>query len=456
MRKYIATLVVSLAIVSVTLFSATTSQGKSSDTYKQLNLFGDVFEKIRSQYVRDVTDEELIEAAINGMLSSLDPHSSYLTAKSFDDMQVQTKGEYGGLGMEVTLDKGVVRVVSPIDDTPASRAGIQAGDYITKLDGEQVMGLTLTEAVSKMKGEIGTDIVMTVIRKGEKAPLEITLTRDTITIKSVRHRLEGEVGYIRISSFTEKTESGLLEALDKIKEELGDNLQGVVLDLRNNPGGLLNQSIAVSSTFLERGEVVSTRTRNDDHVQRFPARKGDVIGGKPMIILINGGSASASEIVAGALQDHRRAVVVGTQSFGKGSVQTVMPLGANGAMRLTTAYYFTPSGNSIQGEGITPDILVEQIRFDKTEQINSRSRSENDLRGSLANPNGDSDDTADQNDNEAAEENSESNSNEATDDSEVGADKKDKEPVLTTAQDDYQLNYAINLLHGMAIARNVD
>lgn len=449
MRKYIATIMVSLAIASVTLMGATTTEGKTSDTYKQLNLFGDVFEKIRAQYVRDVTDEELIEAAIKGMLASLDPHSSYLTQKSFDDMQVQTKGEYGGLGMEVTLEKGVVRVVSPIDDTPASRAGIQAGDYITKLDGERVMGLTLTEAVAKMKGEIGTDIVITVVRKGEKEPLEITLTRATITLKSVRYRLEGEVGYIRISSFTEKTESGLLEALDKINEELGDNLQGIVLDLRNNPGGLLTQSIAVSSVFLERGEVVSTRTRNDEHVQRFPARKGDKINGKPIIILINGGSASASEIVAGALQDHRRAVVVGTQSFGKGSVQTVIPLGSNGAMRLTTAYYFTPSGNSIQGEGITPDILVEQINFDKSEKIESRRRSENDLRGSLANPNGDSDD-----DDENA---SEDTLDEAANDNDADADeKKDEEPVLTTAQDDYQLNYAINLLHGMAIARNVN
>ncbi len=447
MRKYVATIAISLTIVSVALFGATTTEGKTSDTYKQLNLFGDVFEKIRAQYVREVTDEELIEAAIKGMLVSLDPHSSYLTPKNFDDMQVQTKGEYGGLGMEVTLDKGVVRVVSPIDDTPASRAGIQAGDYITKLDGEQVMGLTLNEAVTKMKGEVGTDIVITVVRKGEERPLEITLTRATISIKSVRHRLEGEVGYIRISSFTEKTETGLLEALEKIKQELGDDLQGVVLDLRNNPGGLLTQSIAVSSAFLTRGEVVSTRTRNDEHVQRYPARKGDMIGGKPLIVLINGGSASASEIVAGALQDHRRAVVVGTQSFGKGSVQTVIPLGANGAMRLTTAYYFTPSGNSIQGEGITPDVLIEQIRFDKTEEINTRRRSENDLRGHLANPNGTEKQKKD-------EKNSGKKSDK--DDQEISGKPEAKEPTLTTAQDDYQLHFAINLLHGMSIARNVD
>lgn len=456
MRKYIATVMVSLAIVGTTLISTSPGQAKSSDTYKQLNLFGDVFEKIRAQYVRDVTDEELIEAAINGMLSSLDPHSSFLTAKIFDDMQVQTKGEYGGLGMEVTLDKGVVRVVSPIDDTPASRAGIQAGDYITRLDGKQVMGLTLTEAVARMKGEVGTDIVITVVRQGQKIPLEITLTRDTITLKSVRHHLEGEVGYIRISSFTEKTESGLLKALEEIRAELGDNLQGIVLDLRNNPGGLLNQSVAVSSIFLERGEVVSTRTRNDEHIQRYPARKGDALDGKPMIVLINGGSASASEIVAGALQDHRRAVVVGTPSFGKGSVQTVIPLGANGAMRLTTAYYFTPSGNSIQNEGITPDILMEQIRFDKSEKITGPRRFENNLRGSLANPNGNSDEINDKGNNEISGENGDGNSNEAANDNEDATGEKDKPPTLTTAQDDYQLNYAVNLLHGLAIARNVD
>jgi len=463
MKKYIIAAFVSLSLMSASLIGASTSQAESSDTYKQLNLFGDVFEKIRSQYVRKVTDEELIEAAINGMLSSLDPHSSYLTAKGWEDMQVQTKGEYGGLGMEVTLDQGVVRVVSPIDDTPASRAGIQPGDYITKLDGEQVMGLTLNEAVSKMKGKIGTDIVLTVIRKGEKAPLEITLTRDTITLKSVRYHLEGEVGYIRVSSFTEQTDSGLLDALGKIKEELGDHLQGIVLDLRNNPGGLLTQSIAVSSAFLERGEVVSTRTRNDEHVQRFPAHKGDSINGKPLIVLINGGSASASEIVAGALQDHHRAVIVGTQSFGKGSVQTLIPLGANGAMRLTTAYYFTPSGNSIQGEGITPDVLVEQIKFDASKKINGRPRSEHDLRGSLANPNESKKDKKDKKSKgkgskkgKISDKKTPPKEDGIAKDSGTDDDAKDVKMTQTSAQDDYQLNYAINLLHGMSIARNGD
>ncbi|MCF8474686.1 MAG: S41 family peptidase [Emcibacter sp.] len=459
MKKYIVSAVVSFAMISVALFGATPSQSKSSDTYKQLNLFGDVFEKIRSQYVRDVTDEELIEAAINGMLSSLDPHSSYLNPKNFEDMQTQTKGEYGGLGMEVTLDKGVVRVVSPIDDTPATRAGIQAGDYITKLDGEEVMGMTLNDAVSKMKGKVGTDILITVIRQGEKAPLEITLTRDTISLKSVRSHLEGEVGYLRIASFSEKTEEELSAALKKIKEELGDNLQGIVLDLRNNPGGLLNQSIAVSSLFLERGEVVSTRTRNDEEIQRYPARKGDAIGGKPLVILINGGSASASEIVAGALQDHRRAVVVGTQSFGKGSVQTVIPLGINGAMRLTTAYYFTPSGSSIQGEGITPDVIVEQIRFDAVEKEDRPRRSESDLRGSLANPNAINKEVEVEVEVEVEKEKEEKTPGTSPTSAALPKDIKDKpvkKPSLTTAQEDYQLNYAVNLLHGMAIARNVE
>lgn len=426
-------------------FALHASTGNNNDTYKQLNLFGDVFERIRSQYVREVTDEELIEAAINGMLSSLDPHSSFLNAKGFEDMQVQTKGEYGGLGMEVTLDRGVVRVISPIDDTPASRAGIQSGDYITRLDGEQIMGLTLTEAVDKMKGLAETDITLTVIRKGERKALEITLTRAIIKIKSVRYRIEDEVGYVRISSFTEKAESGVLDALDNIDAELGDKLQGIVLDLRNNPGGLLDQAIAVSNVFLDRGEIVSTRTRNDNQVQRYPARKGDRTEGKPVIILINGGSASASEIVAGALQDHNRAVIVGTQSFGKGSVQTIIPLGSSGAMRLTTAYYFTPSGTSIQAEGILPDVIVEQLRLDKAGTVQTNGRSESSLRGSLDNPNGN--DADEEETNEVLEE-------------ELSKAKKDEDSdekgkiTMTTAQDDFQLNYALNLLRGMAVARN--
>ncbi|WP_417316763.1 S41 family peptidase [Emcibacter sp.] len=449
MKKFAATAVIALAIFGAGMAVNTVGYSANSDTYKQLNLFGDVFERIRSQYVKDVEDEELIEAAINGMLASLDPHSSYLNPKNFEDMQVQTRGEYGGLGLEVTQESGVVRVVSPIDDTPAAKAGMKAGDYITHLDGEQVMGLTLNEAVEKMRGEVGEPIVLTVVRKGEKAPLEITITRDVIKIKSVRYRVEDEIGYVRITSFTETTENNLKDALSAIKEELGDNLQGIVLDLRNNPGGLLDQAIAVSDAFLDRGEVVSTRTRNDRSVQRYNARKGDLINGKSLVVLINGGSASASEIVAGALQDHQRGVVVGTQSFGKGSVQTVIPLGANGAMRLTTAYYFTPSGTSIQGDGIIPDVVVEQLRLEDAEAINTRRRSEASLRGSLENPNGDENV-------EETDENAEQNSADPGTAGEDEAENTEDEKTLTTAQRDYQLNYAFNLIRGMAIARNYE
>ena len=448
MKKFAATALIAFGIFGAGMTVNNVSYSANSDTYKQLNLFGDVFERIRSQYVKEVKDEELIEAAINGMLASLDPHSSYLNPKNFEDMQVQTRGEYGGLGLEVTQESGVVKVVSPIDDTPAERAGIKAGDYITHLDGEQVMGLTLTEAVEKMRGEVGEPIVLTVVRKGEKAPLEITITRDVIKIKSVRYRVEDEVGYVRITSFTETTEENLKDALAAIKEELGANMQGVVLDLRNNPGGLLDQAIAVSDAFLDRGEVVSTRTRNDRSVQRYNARKGDMIDGKPLVVLINGGSASASEIVAGALQDHQRGVVVGTQSFGKGSVQTVIPLGANGAMRLTTAYYFTPSGTSIQGDGILPDVVVEQLRLEDAEAVNTRRRSEASLRGSLENPNVDEEGTE-------AEQESGDDQDQTADDA-GDEEEEEEEEVLTTAQRDYQLNYAFNLIRGMAIARNYE
>ncbi|WP_138380958.1 S41 family peptidase [Luteithermobacter gelatinilyticus] len=441
MKKFVVTAVLALCLMGVGLMGTglsgpETAYGANSDTYKQLNLFGDVFERIRSQYVKEVKDEELIEAAINGMLASLDPHSSYLNPKNFEDMQVQTRGEYGGLGLEVTQENGVVRVVSPIDDTPAARAGIQAGDYITRLDGEQVIGLTLTEAVEKMRGEVGSDITLTIVRKGEKKPLEVTVTRDIIKIKSVRYHIEDEVGYIRITSFTEKTGEGLKEALEAIHQELGDRLQGVVLDLRNNPGGLLDQAIAVTDAFLDRGEIVSTRTRNDRSIQRYNAHKGDMLKGKSLVVLINGGSASASEIVAGALQDHQRAVVVGTQSFGKGSVQTIIPLGANGAMRLTTAYYFTPSGNSIQGEGIHPDVEVEQLRLDEAEEINTSRRSERSLRGSLENPNNGHEELL-----------------EAETRTEEDKQKEEDKIKLTSAKDDYQLNYAINLIRGMSIAK---
>lgn len=446
------------AISFMSIYLSTPSFAAKTETYNQLNLFADVFERIRANYVKDVDDEELIEAAINGMLTSLDPHSTYLNSKKYENMRVQTSGEFGGLGIEVTMDKGVILVVAPMDDTPAYRAGVQAGDYITKIDGEQINGLTLNEAVDKMRGKVGTDIDVTIVREGESDVIEITITRAIIEVQSVRHRIEDEIGYVRISSFTEKTTSGLREALAEIDEELGENLQGIVLDLRNNPGGLLDQAVDVSSTFLDRGEIVSTRTRNDRNIQRYNAKPGDNIDKKSLVVLINGGSASASEIVAGALQDHERAVVVGTQSFGKGSVQTVMPLSTDGAMSLTTAYYFTPSGNSIQNEGIVPDVVVEQLRLNDREAIRAR-RSEASLRGSLANPNASKDDDGkdseegeeEATDNDASEENADADTEETDEDSE---EEEEETPQLTTAQDDYQLNFALNLIRGMAIARN--
>lgn len=373
---------VSVAAVALLLSGPAVTE-KSSDTYRQLDLFGAVFERVRSSYVDKVTDKKLIESAINGMLQSLDPHSSYMDADSFKEMQVQTKGEFGGLGMEVTLDKGVVKVVAPIDDTPAAKAGIQAGDYITHIDGKSVVGWTLKEAVDKLRGPIDTKVTIKV-RRGDKDPFDVTLTRAVITVKSVRSRIEGNIGIIRITSFTEQTDVGVREALASFKQKLGDKWQGIVLDLRNNPGGLLDQAIAVSDEFLDAGEIVSTRGRDGKVTSRFNAKKGDGAEGKPIIVLINTGSASASEIVAGALQDHRRAIVMGTQSFGKGSVQTIVPLGNQGAMRLTTARYFTPSGRSIQAVGVTPDITVEQGKFEAAN--NGEVRRERDLKGALTNP----------------------------------------------------------------------
>jgi carboxyl-terminal processing protease len=372
----------SVAAVALLLSGPAVTE-KSSDTYKQLDLFGAVFERVRSSYVDKVTDKKLIESAINGMLQSLDPHSSYMDADSFKEMQVQTKGEFGGLGMEVTLDKGVVKVVAPIDDTPAAKAGIQAGDYITHIDGKPVAGWTLKEAVDKLRGPVDTKVTIKV-RRGEKEPFDVTLTRAVITVKSVRSRIEGNIGVIRITSFNEQTDVGVREALASFKQKLGDKWQGVVLDLRNNPGGLLDQAIAVSDEFLDAGEIVSTRGRDGKVTSRFNAKKGDGAEGKPIVVLINTGSASASEIVAGALQDHRRAIVMGTQSFGKGSVQTIVPLGSQGAMRLTTARYYTPSGRSIQAVGVSPDITVEQGKFEAA--ANGELRRERDLKGALTNP----------------------------------------------------------------------
>jgi carboxyl-terminal processing protease len=357
--------------------------GAASETYRLLNLFGEIFEIVRNDYVEQVPDRKLIEDAINGMLTALDPHSSFLNARSFRDMQVQTRGEFGGLGIEVTMENGLVKVVSPIDETPAARAGLRPNDLIVQLDGEAVLGLTLQEAVEKMRGPVNSAIKL-VIRRGDAAPFEVTLNRAVIRIQSVRSRVEGEIGYVRITSFTEQTDAGLRTAVQRMREQLGPKFKGLVLDMRNNPGGLLDQAVAVSDAFLERGEIVSTRGRRSDEAQRFNARAGDVMNGLPIVVLINGGSASASEIVAGALQDHRRAIVLGTRSFGKGSVQTIRPVGNQGAIRLTTARYFTPSGRSIQAQGIDPDIVVEAARIEATPQ--GPQRREADLRGALRNP----------------------------------------------------------------------
>ena len=340
--------------------------GSRAETYRLLNLFADVFERVRAEYVEPANDRDLIENAINGMLTGLDPHSSYLNAKSFRDMQVQTRGEFGGLGIEVTQESGYIKVISPIDDTPASRAGIKAGDLITTIDGQTVQGMSLSDAVEKMRGAPNTRILLTIRREGADKPLEVALVREVIKLRVVRSRLEGEdIAYIRISSFSEQTEVSMRRAFNDLKAQSGDKLRGVILDLRNNPGGLLPESISVSDDFLDRGEIVSTRGRHVEDTQRWNAKAGDITGGLPIVVLINGGSASASEIVAGALQDHRRAIVVGTRSFGKGSVQTVSPLPGNGGMRLTTARYYTPSGRSIQGLGITPDVEVAATREER-------------------------------------------------------------------------------------------
>jgi carboxyl-terminal processing protease len=362
----------------------TSAKAAAADTYRQLNLFGDVFERVRADYVEKPEDTKLIESAINGMLSGLDPHSSYMEPKAFRDMQVQTRGEFGGLGIEVTMEEGLIKVVSPIDDTPASKAGVLANDIITKLDEEQVQGLTLNQAVEKMRGPVNTKIKLTIMRKGKDKPIEVSLTRDVIRVRAVRSRPEDDVGYIRITQFNEQTTENLKKAITDLQSQIpAEKLKGFVVDLRNNPGGLLDQAISVSDAFLERGEIVSTRGRNAEETQRFSARAGDLIKGKPVIVLINGGSASASEIVAGALQDHKRATLVGTRSFGKGSVQTIIPLGSgNGALRLTTARYYTPSGKSIQAKGIVPDIEVLQ---DVPDELKSRTdtKGEASLRGHL-------------------------------------------------------------------------
>ena len=378
---------VAVAAAAVLVFSlhqdvgaAPPATANSAETYKQLNLFGEVFEKVRSEYVDEVADDTLVESAINGMLTSLDPHSNYLSTKNFNDMKVQTRGEFGGLGIEVSMENGLVKVVSPIDDTPAARAGLKPGDLITHLDGDAVQGMSLPEAVEKMRGPVNSEIKLTIRREG-KEPFDVKLTRATIRIQSVRSHLEGDnIGYIRITTFNEQTDVGLNNAMKNLKQQAGSKLIGVVLDLRNNPGGLLDQAVAVADAFLDKGEIVSTRGRRSEDAQRYNARPGDIAAGLPMAVLINGGSASASEIVAGALQDHHRAILLGTKSFGKGSVQTIIPLPGHGAMRLTTARYYTPSGRSIQARGIDPDIVVEAAKIEKPSDKGDKIATATDLK----------------------------------------------------------------------------
>ncbi|MDB4117694.1 S41 family peptidase [Amylibacter sp.] len=400
-------------------------------TYENLDLFGDIFERIRSSYVEEIDEEKLIESAISGMLTSLDPHSSYMAPEDFSTMQVQTRGEFGGLGIEVTQENGFVKVVSPIDDTPADKAGVEAGDFITKVDGESTLGKTLDEAVDKMRGPVGSEIIITIVREGIDEPFDISIIRDTIEIKAVKARTEGKTIVLRVSSFTSKTYPNLKDSLEKeIKSSGGlENINGVVVDLRNNPGGLLNQAIRVSDAFLNSGEIVSTRGRGTRDSERYNATPGDLTNGKPVVVLINGGSASASEIVAGALQDHQRAIIVGTKSFGKGSVQTIIPLSSDGAaMRLTTARYYTPSGRSIQSLGVSPDILVEQrIRSVEDPEKQNFQRFESDLENSLSN------DSLTEDERKLLEE-----------------ERTQQEEIAKMRNDDYQLAYALDVLKGLA------
>ena len=426
-----------LGIIATTQIAApllAQEAAKTNNVYEQLDLFGDIFERIRAQYVEEVDSADLIEAAINGMLTSLDPHSSYLSPKDAAKMREQTRGEFGGLGIEVTQEDGFVKVVSPIDGTPADEAGIEAGDFITHVDGESLLGLVLDEAVELMRGPVGSDIVITVVREGESEPFDVTITRDTIELTVVRSRTEGDSVVLRLSTFNDQTYPKLEEQLaEKVAAAGGmDKINGFVIDLRNNPGGLLTQAIKVSDAFLDEGEIVSTRGREASDGERFNAKLGDLAEGKPIVVLINGGSASASEIVAGALQDHRRAIVIGTKSFGKGSVQTVMPLRSKGAMRLTTARYYTPSGRSIQSLGVSPDIIVAQPprRPEGEEEAETSvrtSRSEADLRGSL-------------------------NNDSLTEDEikQIEADREKAEKAAELRVEDYQLAYAIDILKGLS------
>jgi carboxyl-terminal processing protease len=379
-------LVLAVLAAGSTMVSLARSQSTSasnSEIYRQLDLFGEVLERVRADYVEKPDDAKMIEAAINGMLMALDPHSSYLNPKEFRDMQVQTRGEFGGLGIEVTMENGVVKVVSPIEDTPAAKAGIMSGDFITALDKEQLLGLTLQEAVEKMRGPVNAPITLTIVRKGVDNPFDVKMVRDVIHIKPVKYNAENDVGYIHITSFNEQTTTDLQKAVEDLKKEIGPKLKGYVIDLRNNPGGLLDQAISVSDAFLDQGAIVITKGRNLEETQRSNATPGDITGGQKLVVLINGGSASASEIVAGALQDHHRATIVGTRSFGKGSVQTIIPLGSNGALRLTTARYYTPSGRSIQAKGIEPEVVVEEELPPDLKKAAENAEGEVNLRGHL-------------------------------------------------------------------------
>ena len=437
MKKYFLAGIMGCALgvlVSVKVAGPVLAQDTESKKtiYEQLDLFGDIFERIRSEYVEEVSSKDLIEAAIDGMLTSLDPHSSYLSADDAAKMKVQTRGEFGGLGIEVTQQEGFVKVVSPIDGTPADAAGMEAGDFITHVDGQSLLGLTLDEAVGMMRGPVGSEIIITVVREGEDEPFDVSIIRDTIKLTAVRARTEGNTVVLRITTFNDQTYPNLVDGLEKQVEEAGgiENINGIVLDLRNNPGGLLNQAIRVTDAFLEKGEIVSTRGRYSRDSERYNAKAGDLANGKPIVVLINGGSASASEIVAGALQDHRRAIVVGTRSFGKGSVQTVMPLRGDGAMRLTTSRYYTPSGRSIQALGVSPNIIVEQPRrknVEKEDEEVRRNRSEADLRGALSNDSLSEDEIQ-----------------------QIEADRLKAENAAKLREDDYQLAYAIDILSGLS------
>ncbi len=454
--------VITAAIAGFFMLASGNAAARSSneDTIKMLDLLGDVFEKVREEYVEEPEDKKLIEAAINGMLTDLDPHSAYLSAEDFEEMQVQTKGEFGGLGIEVTMRNGMVYIVSPIDDTPAFDKGLQAGDYISHIDEESVIGMTIRDAVERMRGKAGTAITLTILREGEDEPFDVEIIRDIIKIKSVRSRREGDIGYIRITSFSEQTDTGLHKAIKKLKKEIGkDKLRGVVLDLRNNPGGLLNQAIAVSDTFLDRGEIVSTRGRQTDSTKRFNASSGDRIDGLPMVVLLNSGSASASEIVAGALKDHKRAVVMGTKSFGKGSVQTVIPLPQGSAMRITTSRYYTPSGVSIQAEGIEPDIEVKPATI---EYLDGRSApKESDLRGHLnatkvkeGEENKDKDGDDRRNFREGDDKKEKDDKDGENKDGDESSEKENEEEDLYVK--DYQLARALDLLRGIYVFSNSD